>query len=90
MKRKIKKRIELLELAIKAAEQRIEELFACMASLTCPLCSNLIKIEACDNCPADDSIYTCDKYQKDLKDIQENLKNQAEVWRKEIERLKQT
>ena len=89
MKRKTKKRIELLELAIKAAEKRIDDVGGCLDAATCLLCMNIPEVfKGCDECPADESYYSCDNYGKDIDKIQRMIKLQIIFWRNEIEKLK--
>ena len=91
MKRKTKKRIELLELAIKAANQRCSQLEDLIDSALCPLCMNMSIFDGCENCPANEEAkYSCDDYGWMIENIRGKLMAQAEVWRKEIERLKKT
>lgn len=90
MKRKTKKRIELLQLAIKAAEKRRDQLYELVDSATCPLCMNMQVFDGCDNCPASKSEFSCDNYGWIIETILGKLMAQAEIWRKEIEGLMKT
>lgn len=90
MKRRTKKRIELLELAIKAAKQRYKELDNVHDPKTCPLCLNYLLFNGCVGCPAFQSSYSCNNYGVAIVQIQEHLFAQILNWEQEIERLKKT
>jgi len=73
-------RKEILKLAIKAAEKRIEQLGRACLHQTCLLCQEL----SCPECPAYSGKFDCKRYIALVRELMDCLRVQINSWREEM------